>query len=952
MAAVLSLSIFFVLFAVGLAVLLLLKRGPLSVGEALIAPAFGIAAFVIPTVLLSQLGLPIERFAIAEFLALICAALGVIFWRRGAVPWQLLLIFVPLVAFAFVLIAWPQCIYGFNWVSFSNDDMTNYALAADRLVTHGFYQLPPMRPDEIFRGYNADYWLMYVANGERTGVEMLLAIVAATTHLRGFQAFMPSIIAFHLTLICATTALGWGFRHRSTDALVVGALMGVSPLTSLGTFYQLLAQVCGLSLLVAQVSLLSNVASKIATSPERSIRSGAALGVLLTAQILIYPELLPFAVLTYAIWAALAITNRTLAVKHGVIIGAAAAAAVLVFARGNLFRMLTLLASRVLGQAAPHIHTVGPLHQAWYPFPYFLVPSGFSSLWGITMLNNYGGTLLSVGIALGILLTGATAAFAIYRAVRSADAAAILLCIMLGLGVVLFVKRVDFGLFKLAMYIQPALIATFAFFVVTPSKFRASARMGFLLLFASGILTQWRYAQTSVNGPFGSPSGFVQVRNATPLYLLNDLANISRQREHFDAYISDTSNYVLGKYETGYVGSKPLFFITDDFRTNIRAVRKPEIPAFRPAFPKYDSYSKALLRGEAEFFRHASFVFPGGHVAKFSLPHLGDRYGDVALFHDGGADVVLNRFNARYRKKIVYLAGARTIRNDLAFVQSSLGFAPGPAPVSKISLFQVEPDFFRPGRTMSGIGRYLLFTILNPTPGDRMLISLTDTLSENGDDRLPPASVLGSRRVFFPLVGDGSARVVSPPLSTKIIGGYRVVGLDMGAKGHLFETTRTGLMNLFGTHIQIDPRLLTAFARNISVISASQYQAMKAPHYIKNLAAGLIDHNLLYSGIYEDGWISQNAYLRLSSGNAAAFLKINGLVPFIRTSSFREMLSCSIDGKIVSHIRLKIGYFHLKIPIHIVAGNHRVQLSFSSFERLPGGDGRPVSAKITSIGFR
>jgi len=949
MAAILTLSIFIVLFAVGLALLLLLKRGPLSLGETLVAPAFGIAAFVIPTVILSQLGLPVERFALIEILALGCAALGVVFWRRQSVPWQLLLIFVPLVAIAFVLIAWPQFIYGFNWVSFSNDDMINYSLAADRLVSHGFYQLPQLRPDEIFRGYDASYWFLYVVNGERTGVEMLLAVVASVTRLRGFQAFMPCILGFDLSLLCTATALGWAFRKNVGDAWLVGALVAVSPLTALGSFYQLFAQVGGLPILTAQTAVLAFSSPRLPEDLRDRFRLGLMLGILIAAQALIYPELLPFAALMYLIWVTAGALRRTLRLRDLALPMASAVASFIILAPWYGPRMISLLASRVLSQV-PH---GGPVAPTEFVFPYFLVPSGLSSLWGFTTLTIFGGAWLSLGIGLGLIFTSITGAYTFYLAVRKLQPTAIILAVMFSLGAVMFVKKVDFGLFKLGMYIQPFMLAAFVSLLsrLSPKRLLAGAAISVLLI--AGAFNQWSYAETTFNGPYGASSGYVEVRGATSSHLLNTLHAIEQHSSTPDAYITDTDNLVLAKYETGYVGRKPLFMLAYNFRENLNGISIPAIPALRPYYRSRDAYARKLLAKAASFSRAERFRFRPSAVALFDLPASLGPYKHRMLLHTGGADTVLNRSDRRFNNGIVYLAKPNSIPNDLTFVQSSLGFAPGPgSPMSKISLFQVEPDYFRSSQTMSGISRYLLFSILNPTKRARMLLSITDTLSNDGKNRLPPASVIGLNRVVFPLVGSGSARVVSPPISPVDIGGYDIIGLDMGEPGHHFKVPRTWLMRLYGTNIQIDPRLLTAFARNISVISEAQYRSLRAPEYIHNLVKGIANHNLLYSGIYEDGWISRSAYLNLSTNTENESLIVDGLVPLIKNPHYDETLVCKIDGRVAQTINLRVGYFRLVILTHLAPGNHIVKFIFSSFERLPGGDGRPISAKFTSVGFR
>jgi len=949
MAAVLTLSIFIVLFAVGLAVLLLLKRDLLSIGETLVAPAFGLSTFVVPTIILSQVGLPVGHFALVEIIALGLPALGVLFWRRDSVPWKALLFFVPLVVIAFILVAWPQLIFGFNWVSFSNDDMINYSLAADRLVAHSFYHLPQMRPDEIFRGYDASYWFLYVVNGERTGVEMLLAVVASATHLRGFQAFMPTILAFDLSLLCTATALGWAFRKNIGDAYIAGALVAVSPLTALGSFYQLFAQVGGLPILTAQTALLAFTAPRIPAASGDRLRLGVTLGILIAGQALIYPELLPFAGLMYGAWLFLIIIRKANKLRDAILPVTAAVLTFILAAPWYGPRMISLIASRVLSQM-PHGGGLAPTE---FVFPYFLIPSGMSSLWGFTTLTVFRGIWLSIGIGVGLVLTLATGLYTVYLAVRRSHPTGIMLSIMFALGLAMFIKKVDFGLFKLGMYIQPFLLTTFTAALITQSRrrFLVTGVIGLLLI--SGAFNQWSYAETTFNGPHGASSGYVEVRDATTQHLLETLNGFERASNKPDAYLSDTDNLVLAKYETGYIGQRPLFMLAYNFRENLNGISKPAIPFLRPYYRERDEYARNLLRPASQFSSAETFPFGRSAVASFDLPRISGRYKTQMLLHTGGADTVLNRSDRRYDDGIVYLVKPRAIQNDLTFVQSSLGFAPGPgSPMSKISLFQVEPDYFRTHNTMSGISRYLVFLVLNPTPNARMLLNITDTLSSDGKYNLPPASVIGKHRELFPLVGAGSARVVSPPISPERIGGYDILGLDMGENGHHFIVRRTGLMNLYGTNIQIDPRLLTAFARNISVISASQYHDMKAPQYIPDLGAGLRNHNLIYSGIYEDGWVSKSAYVKLATRHNNESLIINGLVPLIKNPQFSEKLICKIDGLIARTIDLRVGYFHIAIPMRFATGNHIVTFSFTSFERLPGGDGRPISAKFTSLGFR
>ena len=949
-AAALTIAIFLIFFAVGLAALLLIRRDDLRLGEVLLAPVFGIAVFVIPTLLINQIGLPVGRFSLVEASALATTASFIIFRHRTHVPWRTLWAISPLFAIAFLLVGWPQLIYGFSWVSFSNNDMTNYSLAADRLVSHGFYALPAMRPDEIFRGYNPSYWFEYVLSGERTGVEMLLAVSASVMHIRGFQAFMSTIMAFNLSLIGCAAALGWVLRTKLSDAFIVGGLLAISPLTTLGTLYQLLAQVCGLAILTAQVVLIAMATSRHTTTKPSRSQLWILFGLLLSAQLVIYPELFPFAILLYFTAGILTIIHggdrATTLLKDLLVVTGLLA----LFTLWNLPRMLVLLGERIKTQI-PH---GGPAAaHAAIMFPYFLLPSGMSSLWGFTTTTTFQGRFLSLWIALGMALTIMVAAYATNWALRFRDPASIMLCIMLFVGLVMFIKNVDFGTFKLAMYIQPFLLACFGSAVIFIKRFRFVFLAILALLIPLNLMSQFAYAETSFNGPYEQGASYVEVRDATTANLVNHLLAIEHSSSGIDAFISDTSNLVLGKYETGFVGSRPLFFLTTEFQAGLAAVAPSILPQLRPRSIFYDQYGNNLIQAARNFYKYFNFSFSSTKTASFMLPNLKHVYNSTALLHSGGLATVLNRSNSAFRNGLVYLTRAGAVSNDLVFIQSTLGTSAGIGKrFRNMSLFQVEPDYFYGNTTMSGIGRYLLFAALNPTRHVRMLLNISDTLQSNGSDSLPPAIIAGRKRVSFPLVGSGSARVVSPLVAPRRVGGFYILGLDMGRPGQHFIVPRTGLMDLYGRNIQIDPRLLTAFARNISLISNSEFAALHPPGFLNNLVVALRDPSLLYSGIYEDGWISNAAYLKLSTHADNESMIVNGLVPLIKNPNFHERLTCVIDGHIFKTVMLHVGYFHLKLGTRLKSGNHTVYFRFSRFERLPGKDRRPISARIYSVGFQ
>src|SRR5256885_1639699 len=92
----------------------------------LLAPAMGVAVVVIAVMILNQAGLPVGRFArpLALLLAVGCA--GLLWWRRPALPARALAPFAAAALFSLLWTGWPAFEFGFKWISYVNDDFTNY----------------------------------------------------------------------------------------------------------------------------------------------------------------------------------------------------------------------------------------------------------------------------------------------------------------------------------------------------------------------------------------------------------------------------------------------------------------------------------------------------------------------------------------------------------------------------------------------------------------------------------------------------------------------------------------------------------------------------------------------------------------------------------------------------------------------------------------------------------
>ena len=124
------------------------------------------------------------------------------------------------------------------------------------------------------------------------------------------------------------------------------------------------------------------------------------------------------------------------------------------------------------------------------------------------------------------------------------------------------------------------------------------------------------------------------------------------------------------------------------------------------------------------------------------------------------------------------------------------------------------------------------------------------------------------------------------------------------------------------------------------------FSANDRPSALRSFPADLSDERLEYSGIYEDGWLSEHGFLVLSGKSKTKRMMIRGLIPggmgLDAVYAYVKINGGSSIGRM-----LNSGEFELELPAS--EGQQRLEFSFSVSKPLPGGDGRPVSALLKSV---
>ncbi len=933
MSALLLTSVIFGFWGlIGFAVLSVFNPRLRVIQGVLVSPSVGIAVTILPVFCVNRLGMPVRDFGLILVATLALLAVLVLAIKRPIFPVKRLVLFGGVLVAALLLSARPMFSYGFDWVSFSNDDMANYSLAAQRFLNHGFFDQPNLGDLFAGRDYSLAYWFMHVAAGVRSGSELMLATVWAATGLNAHQVFMPVIMALHLSLIAGAGSMVVGVQNAKRAPLITMGLLALSPLTTLGTLYQLIGQVGGLALLTAAVTLMYR---PIQIENFLRVAIGSVPAALIFASVFVwYPEVLPFFGLGWILYVMLLAKFREgrpwRVLLPALIVGG------LVLLALNKYVIAALLF--MLGQASGGLQSAD---LSTVLFPYFLVPSGIAAFWGlIPIAGDLREPFVSLSIAGGLFLFYWLGRYVAPKQISRAGVPVSMLLVMLAMGLLLFFRNNDFGLFKLAMFAQPFLIGVLAIEMGQRGWIHKSKATLFLPPFAilSIVISQVGYVGKSTGEIFGGLNEIPRASAQKVNQQFSQLFEVIRGKNQ-EGFIADTSNIVLAKFQSLYSQGESIIFPSRNFFVNIADFFVGEGKAYENIESQYSEAKNKSFKG---YRAHDAgvinkFTFPPDVSSEISKRTLITTQEKQTIFN-----AVISAENENYFKVIP------VPRNHLVFVHSDLGNHYYFGDRRKIAFYQLENDPMFPGQKFSALGEHLLFFVLGISEKPRVLVELSNTVVKQFDSQLPTPIV---QKTTVQFVGRGTGRVFSDPIVPEIIDGVPFVSFYMARDGKQFPNSTKGLMMLYGREVPADQRRITAFGRDISLISEEQFQAIQPPAYLKNFPSDLSNKNLEYSGIYEDGWISEKSFFVLSPGATSKFITVTGSIPQIDDPTFSTVLKVSVNGKEIASKSLVLGNFEFKVPLTSQAPKQRVELAFSKYQTLPGADGRIAPAKINFIGF-
>ncbi len=417
----------------------------------LLAPIAGLAVTMICVMVMNQAGIPVRHFALPLTGVLLAASSLTIWWRPPIIPVKRLLPFVGVLIFALFYIGWQAIPYGFNWTGYGNSDAAAYCASASRMMDHGFFDIPPLA-DLMGRDYTQVSWFQFAPGLYRCGFDLLLAWAASLTRMNPFAIYMPLMLCLGLVQISGAAMLVMARPRWWRQALLAAMFLAMSPLFGYTVIAQIGPQVGGLALMLGLCALTLRDG---AGGWRSAARQGVMIALVGLGLIVFYPEVLPFWGLAYfGFHVASALAHRA-GLAFQLRVAAIAAVVATGLGRANLLRgYFSVIFAIRFSKAIETGET-----KAYTGFETFKMPHGPAVLFGLSDAHRLlESPWLSIVIILGFILLIAC----FYTAIRDAGRLEPYAFASLALGVatvLVFRSPNAFGLFKMALYLQPFIMA-------------------------------------------------------------------------------------------------------------------------------------------------------------------------------------------------------------------------------------------------------------------------------------------------------------------------------------------------------------------------------------------------------------------------------------------------------------------------------------------------------------
>lgn len=891
----------------------------------LLAPAVGMAIVTLVTTTSSLAGLPIKQ---SMWIIILMLGGSLFFVRRvtwsglrGVAGLNLLILGLNVCTVGIGLIA-----FGMGWHGLINGDAATNSLAAQYFITHSFFAAPSIQSISSGIDYSPLSSMLYVSGGHRFGDVMLLGFSASLFNLNPDEVYMAHALAIRCTLIAAAALLIYQRGAPAWRLIVAIVLLSLSPLGIYTYLNQLISQMGGFALFLTAAMLFSILLDR----PDTFARMIWPIAIVIAALFQSYPEsisLLVFGMFIFGIYRARC--HELPPMQDLIKWVAVLSLVVLVLLNVSLPNVLTHMLS-ALGSAAKAQGLAAPTAEFGYAFtPNFLpVLFGFETLregiaepWALAL------QISALALA-GVLMLFAVRRFDRYPLLISFCLAALIAFLFLSW------QRSEFGTFKLMLLAQPLIFALLAALlvelIVARNILGIIAGFGLLLLAGRGGNAYVNQAMT----PYGAIPQLAQSK------LLEKIQRMISGSSN--GVIIESPNYLLGKFVALRTKGQPAVF-KQNFPTSFASASLRQLTS-STLLPNQDVFWGDLEKYYEDNYKTAVFQCGPPEIhAKFESLARGSASSRLPFLVPGGQLIPLNR--KRYGDVDVMLLDRADAKGFLVFRPSSLGGYYG---IGTASFFNLERDPFAHA-SMAATGRYMLLEILSSSEEDvRLAVTYSRTYMGAQDTRLPEITLYGAQSTRLGTAGAGALSMTSPPVRPCIIEGRSYILVDFGSEPSQFKKSAPWAYRLFDTPYLPDTRRLSGFLRDISVVSANPKDSHnKFAQLNGQWSFEAFESSFEYSGMFEDGWVSDHLILRPKHDLQGRKFNIAMDIP-IELAQQHAILSIKVDGKPVRQQLLSAGRVNIQIDLS-ASVDQTIGLTVDKPLVLPGGDGRSVIGLLRSI---